>query len=212
MDDDHAERLSQLGARSAIIVPLIAREKRVGALVLVSASPERFEPADVRLAAELGRRAAMALDNARLYADLQRENAERRQAEAARGKTEALLQGIVEKSPALIYVKDLDGRYLLVNRHMAEVLGVDASSVLGKTVFDVYTPEQAQALAAFDQRMLAAGEALEGEEELLRADGLHTYITIKAPITDASGRVYASCGISTDITARNSNIRHRHQD
>jgi PAS domain S-box-containing protein len=136
------------------------------------------------------------------YENLQRENAERRQAEAARGKTEDLLHGIVEKVPTLIYVKDLDGRYLLVNRHMAEVIGVDAASVLGKTVSDVYSPEQAQALAAFDQRVLAAGQALEAEEEVHRSDGLHTYITIKAPLTDANGRVYALCGISTDITAR----------
>jgi PAS domain-containing protein len=65
-------------------------------------------------------------------------------------RAEYLLQGIVEKAPALIYVKDLDGRYLLVTRHTAEVIGVDAASVLGKTVSDVYAPEQAQALAAFD--------------------------------------------------------------
>lgn len=201
VDDEHAEGILQLGTRSAIIVPLIAREKRVGVLTLVSASPGRFEPADVRLAAELARSAAMALDSARLYADLQRENAERRQAEEARGKTEDLLQGIVEKVPTLIYVKDLDGRFLLVNRHMAEVIGLDSASVIGKTVFDVYPPEQAQALAAFDERVLAAGEALEGEEEVRRVDGLHTYITIKAPLTDASGLVYALCGISTDITA-----------
>jgi PAS domain S-box-containing protein len=201
VDDDHAQAVRNLGTRSSILVPLIARQKRVGVLALISASPERFEPADVRLAAELGRRAAMAIDSAGLYADLQRENAERRQAEEARGKTENLLQGIVEKAPTAIYVKDLEGRYLLVNRHMAEVMGVDAGAVVGKTVFDVYPAERAQALATFEQRVLAAGEALEGEEELLRADGLHTYITIKAPLTDASGRVYALCGISTDITA-----------
>jgi PAS domain S-box-containing protein len=202
VDEHHAEDVARLGTRSSILVPLSARSKRVGVLALVSASPRRFDPADLRLAVELGRRAAMALDNARLHAELERENVERRQAEAARGKTEDLLQGIVEKAPTLIYVKDLDGRYLLVNRHMAEAMGVDPASVLGKTVFDVYAPEQAQALAAFDQRVLAAGEALEGEEELLRPDGVHTYITIKAPLTDASGRVYALCGISTDITAR----------
>jgi PAS domain S-box-containing protein len=171
-------------------------------LALVSASAKRFEPADLLLVAELGRRVAMALDSARLYADLQRENAERRLAEAERGKTEDLLHGIVEKVPTLIYVKDLDGRYLLVNRHMAEVIGVDAASVLGKTVFDVYSAEQAEGLAAFDQRVLAAGQALEDEEEVRRSDGPHTYITIKAPLTDANGRVYALCGISTDITAR----------
>jgi signal transduction histidine kinase len=90
VDERHAEGVLRLGARSLILVPLIARQKRVGVLALVSAS-ERFEPADIRLAAELGRRAAMALDNARLYADLQRENAERRQAEAERRKTEEQL-------------------------------------------------------------------------------------------------------------------------
>jgi PAS domain S-box-containing protein len=202
VDEDHAEGVRRLGMGSSMIVPLVAREKRLGVLALVSVSPDRFEPADVRLGTELGRGAALAFDSALLYADLQRENAERQRAEAARGKTEDLLQGIVDKAPTLIYVKDLEGRYLLVNRHMAEVIGADAASVLGKTVFDVYSPAQAQALAAFDQRVLAAGEALEGEEEVLRADGLHSYITIKAPLTDASGRVYALCGISTDITAR----------
>jgi PAS domain S-box-containing protein len=133
---------------------------------------------------------------------LQRENAERRQAEAERRKTEDLLHGIVETIPALIFVKDLDGRFLLVNRHMAEVIGVDAASMLGKTVSDVYSPGQAQALAAFDRRVLAAGEAIEGEEEMPSADGLRTYILIEAPLTDADGRVYALCGISTEITAR----------
>jgi PAS domain S-box-containing protein len=201
-DEQQTEGVRRLGTRSSIVMPLVARQKRVGVLALVSASPKRFQPADVQLVAELGRRVAMALDSARLYADLQHENAERRQAQAAHGKTEDLLHGIVENVPTLIYVKDLDGRYLLVNRHMAEVIGVDAASVLGKTVSDVYSPEQAQALAAFDRRVLAAGRALEDEEEVHRSDGLHTYITIKAPLTDASGRVYALCGISTDITAR----------
>lgn len=81
VDERHAEGVRRLGAGSSITVPLIARQRRVGVLALISASPERFEPADVRLATELGGRAAMALDNALLYADLQSENAERRQAE-----------------------------------------------------------------------------------------------------------------------------------
>jgi PAS domain S-box-containing protein len=202
VDDVHAEGIRRLGTRSSIIVPLIARRKRVGVLALVSASPDRFGPADVGLAAELGRRAALAFDNARLYADLQREGAELKRAEAARRKTEDLLHGIVEKAPALIYVKDLDGRYLLVNRQMAEVIGVESGSVLGKTASAVFPPEQARAVAEFDRRVLAAGEALGGEEEVTRADGLHTYYSIEAPLTGADGRVYALCGIATDITAR----------
>jgi two-component system cell cycle sensor histidine kinase/response regulator CckA len=44
--------------------------------------------------------------------------------------------------------------------------------------------------------------AVEAEEEIMQADGLHTYITVKCPLRDGTGRLYAVCGISTDITER----------
>ncbi|AKV04351.1 Signal transduction histidine kinase CheA [Labilithrix luteola] len=71
VDDNHIDLVEQLGTRSAIVVPLIARDVPLGALTLSSARPHRFEPADVDLAVELGRRAALALDNARLLHDTQ---------------------------------------------------------------------------------------------------------------------------------------------
>jgi signal transduction histidine kinase len=71
VDERHAELIEQLGSRSAIIIPLIARETRLGALSLVASSPFRFDPADVDLAVELGRRIALAMDNARLLRDTQ---------------------------------------------------------------------------------------------------------------------------------------------
>ena len=60
--------------------------------------------------------------------------------------------------------------------------------------------EQADAYRDFDQRVLAAGKVMETEDTVLRDDGLHTYIAIKAPLRDEQGRPYAICGISTDIT------------
>jgi predicted ATPase/signal transduction histidine kinase len=72
VDDRHAEIVRRLGAGSAICVPLVAREARLGALSLVSATPHRFVDADVDLAAEIGRRAALAIDNARLLIETQR--------------------------------------------------------------------------------------------------------------------------------------------
>jgi signal transduction histidine kinase len=65
-DDRHAELLQQLGMRSVVCVPLRARDALLGVLSLVSAMPSRFGRADVDLAVELGRRMAMAIDNARL--------------------------------------------------------------------------------------------------------------------------------------------------
>ncbi|HVH47222.1 MAG TPA: ATP-binding protein, partial [Labilithrix sp.] len=66
VDAHHADLVTQVGTRSAIIVPLIARDMRLGALTLAAKSPDRFTPGDVELANELGRRAALAIDNARL--------------------------------------------------------------------------------------------------------------------------------------------------
>jgi signal transduction histidine kinase len=72
VDDRHAELVWSLGTRSVIVVPLVARDARLGALTLASATPGRFGPADVEVAAEIGRRAALAVDNARLLRETQR--------------------------------------------------------------------------------------------------------------------------------------------
>ncbi len=69
-DEDHARIIRQLGARTVIAVPLVARGQTLGVLSLCSASPGRcYGPADLELAQELARRAALAIDNARLYRD-----------------------------------------------------------------------------------------------------------------------------------------------
>jgi predicted ATPase/signal transduction histidine kinase len=66
VDERHAEIVRELGARSFVVVPLIARGTPIGALSLVSTIPHHFEAGDLELAAELGRRVAMAIENARL--------------------------------------------------------------------------------------------------------------------------------------------------
>jgi signal transduction histidine kinase len=72
VDDRHCEIIKTLGARSGLSVPLVVREARVGALSLGSATPNRFAEADVELVAEIGRRTALAVDNARLLVETQR--------------------------------------------------------------------------------------------------------------------------------------------
>ena len=72
IDDRHAEIIERLGTRSVIVVPLVVRDTTLGALSLASASPGRFGPADLDAAAEIGRRAALAIDNARLLRETQR--------------------------------------------------------------------------------------------------------------------------------------------
>ncbi|HEX8111694.1 MAG TPA: ATP-binding protein, partial [Kofleriaceae bacterium] len=72
VDDHHAELIRRLGARSAVYVPLCARDAVIGVLSLVATTPNRFARADVELAVDLGRRMALAIDNARLLDETRR--------------------------------------------------------------------------------------------------------------------------------------------
>jgi signal transduction histidine kinase len=72
VDERHAELIRRLGAQSAMFVPLCARDTVIGVLTLISVTPNRFARADAELAIDLGRRMALAIDNARLLDETQR--------------------------------------------------------------------------------------------------------------------------------------------
>ena len=72
VDEHHAELIRRLGTRSMVVVPLHVRDAVIGALSVASATPNRFGRADVELAVELGRRIALAIDNARLLEETRR--------------------------------------------------------------------------------------------------------------------------------------------
>jgi PAS domain S-box-containing protein len=127
---------------------------------------------------------------------------ERKRAEEAVRESQRLLQSIIDNSTAVIYVKDRQGRYLFVNKRFEELFHVTRASVGGRTDYDVFPKERAEAFRAFDEQVLAAGMTLKAEEEVPHDEGMHTYISIKAPIYDPEGNPYAVCGISTDISER----------
>jgi PAS domain S-box-containing protein len=127
---------------------------------------------------------------------------ERKQAEEALRASQRRLQDIIDNSSALVSVKDLEGRYLLVNRRTEEIFQRDKEELIGRTDDQLLPPELALVHRQNDRQALAAGRAIEVEEVVPQADGLHTYISIKAPLCDEAGRPSAVCGISTDITER----------
>jgi PAS domain S-box-containing protein len=125
-----------------------------------------------------------------------------RRSDLALRRSQELLAAIADNSEAVIYAKDLEGRYLLVNRRFCELFHVSADRMLGKTDYDLFSKETADAFRGMDQRVSAAGVALTEEEFVPQDDGVHTYISVKCPLWDHTGRAYAVFGISTDITAR----------
>ena len=126
---------------------------------------------------------------------------DRRRALRSLRESEARLQGILDNTNAVVYVKALDGRYLTVNRRFETLFGISRATITGKTSFDVFDPA-AETFGANDRQALAAGVPLELEETVPQDDGVHTYLSVKFPLRDAGGHAYAVCGVSTDITER----------
>jgi PAS domain S-box-containing protein len=120
----------------------------------------------------------------------------------ARQQGQRLLEAVVENSPAVIYVKDLDGRYLMVNRRYGDIFHIDRDAMIGRTDHDIFPAEIADAFRAMDVRVAAADQPLTEEESAPHDDGPHAYISVKSPLRDEAGKAYAVFGISTDITAR----------
>ena len=133
---------------------------------------------------------------------LEDEVTERQQAQERLRESQQRLQAILDNSFAVIYLKDAQGRYLLINRRYETLFHVDRDAVLGKTDYDVFPKLMADAFRANDERALKSRDALTIEEIAPQDDGLHTYISVKFPLRDATGEAYGVCGISTDITAR----------
>ena len=127
---------------------------------------------------------------------------ERRDAEQALHRSRKLLQDIADNTTAVIYVKDLDGRFVFVNRRFEEIFQLTTEQIIGRTNHELFPKEIADAFRANDLQVLTERRILEYEEEAPHLDGLHTYLSIKLPLLDQRGTPYATCGISTDITER----------
>lgn len=116
--------------------------------------------------------------------------------------SEARLQDILDHSPAVIFLKDPDGRYLLCNEAFARFCGRPAADIIGRRDEDLFTPVAAQRARENDARVLQAGTPMEFEETRCEPGDARVLLAHKFPLVDDEGRTYALCGISTDITDR----------
>ncbi|MCX6134923.1 MAG: PAS domain S-box protein [Ignavibacteriales bacterium] len=117
-------------------------------------------------------------------------------------ENEALLQSIIDNSTSLIYIVDTEGRFLLANRALTTLLSVSRSELVGKTREVAMQKEIADLHRKNDLEVLDSGSTNILEEENLEQDGKHTYLSIKYPLFNSEGKIYAIGGMSTDITAR----------
>ncbi len=111
------------------------------------------------------------------------------------------INNILTYTPAVVYIKDKAGRYTLVNTRFEELFNVRNLEIRGKTDLDILPKQVADQFRASDSKVLIESHSLQVEEQIQQADGLHTYLAIKFPIYDESGRISGVCGILNDITA-----------
>jgi PAS domain S-box-containing protein len=112
------------------------------------------------------------------------------------------MQAILDHVPALIFMKNPKGQYMMINRHFEALFHVSIAKMYGRTDHLIFPKEQADALYADEQQALAMRQPLECEEIITTNREPHTYISIKFPLFHADGTPFAICGISTDITRR----------
>lgn len=110
------------------------------------------------------------------------------------------ISSILEYTPAVVYIKDREGRYTLVNTRFEELLGRPARDILGKSDYELFSREMAQRLRTHDQQVFLSRQPHQVEEAFFLADGPHTYLTVKFPLYDENGQPNRVCGIATDIT------------
>ncbi len=134
----------------------------------------------------------------------------RRHTEEALHESEIRQKTILDNAIAMIYIKDLQGRYIEINHHCEQILGVSNAEAQGKTPHDIYPESIADMFMTNHRKVIETGQPFEVEEVFELDSGSFTFLAVHFPLRDANGEVYATCGISSNITERKKNEEIRH--
>lgn len=127
---------------------------------------------------------------------------QRRKAEKEIRESQTLIQGILDNTNALVVVRDTQGRYLLVNKHVEDVLDLQNKEIIGKTPHDIHSSDKADKIMADDRMALESRALLSVEDQLEVRGEMRTFLGSKFPLLDAAGECYGVCAVMTDITER----------
>ena len=131
--------------------------------------------------------------------EFEEEGRVRKSAEEKLKESEGRLQSILDNSTTVIYVKDVEGKYLFINKKYEDLFGVTKEMVKGKTDHDIFPSHMADAFRANDIEVLKANAPVEFEEVAPHDDGPHTYISIKFPINDDNGKALTPFAVFQQI-------------
>jgi ammonium transporter len=184
-----AETLVALGLRSALAVPIMAGSDAVGALEFISDEQPVADEELLELLLSVGTQLGRVV--------------ERERSEEARVRT------LIDNMPASVYLRDLDGRFILVNRQYEDFWGVSNTEIRGKTLSEtdpMSDVSMAPAVnAQVDRAALVSREAQHREARVVRDGKEHVLADVRFPVLDNGGQVVAIAGIDIDITEQKRN-------
>jgi PAS domain S-box-containing protein len=192
--------LEELGLKSSMCVPLVARDRALGAITFVSAeSGRRYRESDLATAQDLARRAAISVDNARLFRDAE---GSRQQAQ----ESLAVVDAVFAAAPVGLAFMDTNYRYVRVNEALAAMNGVPVEQHFGRTLRDVLGEELAAEIEPLHRQVLETGEPVL-DLDIARAlpstpDETRNWLVSYYPVLDVNDRKIGVGVVITDVSER----------
>lgn len=132
--------------------------------------------------------------------------------EQALRESEARFAALFDNSPSSMFLKDLQGHYLMVNKRFEEWYGKPNDELIGRSTDEIFSPEQVVTLKEHDKQVLETMSAVELERVTRFSDGMdHRVVVTKYPIVDTDGNAIGVGGINTDVTGQRNLEDQLHQ-
>jgi ammonium transporter len=176
----------ELGIRGSLAVPILAGTEAVGVLEFFSDEPLPVDDQLLELLLSVGTQLGRVVERQR--------------------SEEARLRALIDNMPAHVYLRDLKGRFILVNRQYEDFWGLANDEIHGKTLGEASAMTAIDAPVEvnrrIDQDVLAAGEPRQREWVVVRKGKEHVLADVRFPVRDSRGEIVAIAGIDIDVTAQ----------
>ncbi|GEM_PF-3110541 len=136
------------------------------------------------------------------YVSVQRDVSAQVEAERALAESRRVLQDMVDHSPSHVFMRDHEGRFVLVNEAWSRFSGVPAERAIGRTVRDLFPPELAAMFEQRDRTVIEGASAIKFEDAIPSQGRTLRFLTVLFPLGMEGGRPTSIGGIATDITKR----------
>lgn len=133
---------------------------------------------------------------------LQNEIESRIATEKALFESEQKLENILNYAPLLVYINDLEGNYLFVNKEFEKLMKLSYDDVIGKTDLKLFPKERAERNIAQNKKVVETNQPQVFENESIKNGETRYFLDLLFPVMDSSNKIFATCGWSLDITDR----------